>query len=362
MSDSARRYRAVLKALKKMFPEEPKGNLLRRLNVLAALISGIVGSKSTNLPAIAGEAPFDIEEDSSVKRFERWLQNEHIKMESYFLPFAQALIASLAHLPLVLVIDGSIVGRGCITLVVGLVYKQRALPIAWIVVKGKKGHLPEELHIELIERVRPLIPQEAQVRVIGDGEFDGIGFQATLNGWGWKYALRTAKNIILQWQGQEFSFQDMGDYIQPGEDLVVPGALFTKEQYGPVLAIAWWRKDCKEPIYLVSNMQSEQEAYHFYSKRFRIETFFSDQKSRGFHLDKSHISDPERLSRLMIGACLAYHWIIFLGVTALEKGWKGTIHRKHRCDLSLFQLGLRLLKRLLRKCLPIPVVFGRVRE
>jgi hypothetical protein len=36
-----------------------------------------------------------------------------------------------------------------------------------------------------------------------------------------------------------------------------------------------------------------------------IETFFSDQKSRGFNLHKSHVSDPARLARLLIAACLA---------------------------------------------------------
>ena len=41
-----------------------------------------------------------------------------------------------------------------------------------------------------------------------------------------------------------------------------------------------------------------------------IETFFSDEKSRGFHLEKSHLADPERLSTLMIAACPAYLWII----------------------------------------------------
>jgi hypothetical protein len=33
---------------------------------------------------------------------------------------------------------------------------------------------------------------------------------------------------------------------------------------------------------------------------------FADQKSRGFHIHKSHIADPQRLSRLLIAACLAY--------------------------------------------------------
>ena len=39
-------------------------------------------------------------------------------------------------------------------------------------------------------------------------------------------------------------------------------------------------------------------ACRWYAKRFRIETFFSDQKSRGFHIHKSHMSDVQRLSRL----------------------------------------------------------------
>jgi hypothetical protein len=358
MSDSRRRFRAILASLKKLYPSAPQGRLLQRLTVMAALISGIVGSQRTNLPAVAGEAPFDSQEDSTVRRFERWLQNENIDSETFFFPFAQALIAALSHQPLILTIDGSIVGRGCITLMVGLVYKNRALPIAWIVVRGKKGHLPEELHIELMEQVQPLVPEGAEVVVVGDGEFDGTDFQAILENWGWKYALRTAKNIILFWQDHEFCFQDMGDKIRPGEDFEAPGVLFTHRKYGPVMAIAWWREDCKEPIYLVSNMGTSEEACRFYGKRFLIETFFSDQKSRGFNLDKSRISNPERLSRLMIGACLAYYWIIYLGVVALERGWKRIIHRKSRCDLSLFQLGLRLLKVLLRRELPIPAAFG----
>jgi hypothetical protein len=48
------------------------------------------------------------------------------------------------------------------------------------------------------------------------------------------------------------------------------------------------------------------EAWEAYGQRYDLETFFSDQKSRGFHLHKSHLDDPARLARLMIAACLAY--------------------------------------------------------
>lgn len=43
--------------MKTLFPGEPRGHLASRLNNLAAMVSGIVGSKSTNLPAIAGKIP-----------------------------------------------------------------------------------------------------------------------------------------------------------------------------------------------------------------------------------------------------------------------------------------------------------------
>ena len=68
----------------------------------------------------------------------------------------------------------------------------------------------------------------------------------------------------------------------------------------------------------------------------------------------SHLSDPERLAQLMIAACLAYLWIIYLGNLAQQHGLDQVIHRTDRCDLSLFQLGLRLLDYYLNQEMPIP--------
>lgn len=348
--------------LNTLFAENPQGHLASRLNTLAAMISGIVGSRSVNLPAIASKVPVGLDNqnakvESRVKRFERWLRNKAVETETFFLPFAEALLLSLCRGPLVLAIDGSIVGRGCMTLMVSVVYKQRALPVAWIVAKRRKGHFPERIHLELMRKVQGLIPGGARVVVLGDGEFDGVDLQALVTESGWEYVLRTSKTSRLTWQGEEFRFTDVRDHVAPGDVFDVPGALFTQRGYGPVLAVTWWRRDCKEPIHLVSNMTSAEEACGWYSKRFKIETLFSDQKSRGFHLHKSHLSDPTRLCRLLIAACLAYLWIVYLGVYALRHGWDKIIHRTNRCDLSLFQLGLRLLDHLLNEGLPIPVAF-----
>ena len=104
-------------------------------------------------------------------------------------------------------------------------------------------------------------------------------------------------------------------------------------------------------------MDSADEACHVYTKRFRIETFFSDQKSRGFLVHKSHLSDPMRFTRVLMATCLAYIWIIYLGALCAQDGWVSVIHRGDRCDLSLFQLGRRLLDYLLNEDFMIPVAF-----
>ncbi len=104
-------------------------------------------------------------------------------------------------------------------------------------------------------------------------------------------------------------------------------------------------------------MSVAKEAIRYYQTRFRIETFFSDQKSRGFNIQKSHIEDPQRLSRLLIATCLAYIWIVYLGSLCKSDGWQAMIHRRSRCDLSLFRLGLQLLEHFLNEGLPIPVQF-----
>lgn len=55
-------------------------------------------------------------------------------------------------------------------------------------------------------------------------------------------------------------------------------------------------------------------ALAYYKKRFQIECFFSDTRTRGFRLDKSHLAEPERVGRLLLAAVLAYWWLIYLGV------------------------------------------------
>jgi hypothetical protein len=57
---------------------------------------------------------------------------------------------------LTLIMDGSVTGRSWVALIVGVVYAVRALPIGWLVVKGKKDHFGQDKQRELLTKIQPL--------------------------------------------------------------------------------------------------------------------------------------------------------------------------------------------------------------
>lgn len=96
MRDNLRRYRAIREALTQWYPGGPTGHVARHLSTLAALISGIVAGKSTQLPTIATRVPEGQKPESRVKRFTRWLRNERISEAVSFIPYADVFLERLA--------------------------------------------------------------------------------------------------------------------------------------------------------------------------------------------------------------------------------------------------------------------------
>src|SRR6266850_4393593 len=98
MRDNLRQYRARRDALPQGYPGEPTGRRARHLATLAAFISGIVASKSTQLPTVASHVPDGTKPEGRVKRLVRWVDNDTITEDVYFLS-GKGLARCLGHGP-----------------------------------------------------------------------------------------------------------------------------------------------------------------------------------------------------------------------------------------------------------------------
>ena len=85
----------------------------------------------------------------------------------------------------VLVMDGSVAGRGCKALMLHVVDKGRALSLAWRVRQGPQGHFPADLHSALVALGSEWMPAGAQVVWLGAGACDGTRLPQTVQDAGW---------------------------------------------------------------------------------------------------------------------------------------------------------------------------------
>jgi hypothetical protein len=315
---------------------------------LAMMITGIVMSKKAQLSEMSNEVPAKAKDKSIEMRMRRWVKHEGLNDELIYMPFAQQILQALAHLPLVVVMDASQVGRNCMVLMVGVVYKKRSLPLVWLVYPGKKGHTSADRHIQVLEKLILLLPETAELILMGDAEYDTTEMLLWLQiNTSWGYVLRTSPQIIVHSSQGEHPISDIP--LQKKSVLQYRHVGFTQAASVQVNLVGWWGNSYEKPIYLLSNLDSKYQTCRYYRRRYRIETFFSDQKSRGFHIHKSHLSDPARVSRLLLAACLAYIWMIMQGLQVVAQNLTHWIDRTERQDKSIFRLGLDWIRHCLKR-------------
>jgi hypothetical protein len=103
------------------------------------------------------------------------------------------------------------------------------------------------------------------------------------------------------------------------------------------------RRDAKEQMIVVSNFPFE-DALGMYRRRWEIETMFSCLKTRGFRMEDTHITDPDKIEKVLFVLAIAFCWAYRMGdiqdqIQAIEVKTHG---RKAR---SLFREGLNLIRR-----------------
>jgi len=350
MSDAARLYRVVFKHIHRLMPEM----LLENQITLAMMITGIVRGRSGQLKKMVRAVQYAYKKESLGDRFRRFVRNKNVDVKVEYVPVAHRIVGAVKQGPVVLMIDSTKMGGQCICLMLSVYYKSRALPLAWLTFKGKKGHSSQNTQLTLFESIKALLPPETPIILLGDGEFDGsqvIDWFETQTTW--HYICRTDQSNLIFCQDQWLALKQLA--LAPGEETFLSGVRFTQaNQIGPVNILAVWNEAKQCHWFFVTNFETAPEAKAWYTKRFTTETLFSDCKGRGFNLDDTRLWNPERVNRLVFAGSIAYYFTVVLGVESIVSRSFCQLVRTDAFYHSLFQLGLIYLDHLLNECLDFP--------
>ena len=319
------------------------------------LVVGMFHSRSVQLSQIAGKVLGGAKNLSTVRRLSRFLDNSAIQVRDWYEPIArQWLEAQFAWLGEIrLIVDGTKVGFGHQLLMVSLAYRHRAIPIAWTWVKHVRGHSTGRQQLALLKYVKGLLPKNSAVFLVGDSEFGSILVLRQLDQWRWFYALRQ-KTSTCVWDEAQMNWRRLRSYVQEsGESVWLPNIYLTKNEIYPVSLLIHWRTGEKEPWCLATNLPDRSLALRYYKRRMWIEEMFGDMKGHGFNLESTMLRHFMRLSKLTLAVAFLYVWLLSNGGKFIRAGLRHLVDRKDRRDLSVFQIGLRLLDRKLLNSLPV---------
>lgn len=355
MSDNLTLYDTLFPVIRKAQPHEDA----RRLRVFVWAVVGLLVEKTISLPLIALAIVSTAKASSRIRRLRRFLANPRVNVRAYYDALIRAALADWGGETLYLVLDTTTVAGRLVILRVSLVYRGRAVPLAWQVYERKSVSLRFKQYRELLGHVRGLLPPDATVVLLGDR-----GFRAeALMRWcrsphvNWHFRLRLKANQrITGADGRTWLLRELG--LKPGQKGFLHDVRLGGQQYGPIhLALAWSEKPQSEAWYIASDEPTDDATLGEYGLRMEIEEELLDDKSGGFQLEDTELEDAASISRLLLVMSVACLHVVSVGTFVVEHGLRPCVDGHWARGLSYFQIGWRWLRQSLYQDQPFLRLF-----
>ncbi len=333
---------ADIRRLERTLAENVAWNKARR-NFLAKFVVALVQVKTVSLVQISSVMSGRAKQDSHYKRCQRFLR-------FFDLPFAEIALLVIKLLgippPFVLSVDRTdwYLGETPLNVfMLSVVYKGVAFPLLWMVLE-KKGCSDTRERIELLEKYVKLFGKDSLSFVTADREFIGRDWFSYLRRKGLPFRIRIKENLkVSNARGNKMvSAKNLFRTQKVGLGVLLWGQrkVLTEE-----LSLMGMRTTEGEYVIVASNDESD-EILKDYALRWKIETLFGCLKSRGFCLEETHITERERLEKLLALMTVAFCWAYLAGEW-LAHANPIKIKKHGRLAKSLFRHGFDYLRRIL---------------
>ena len=316
---------------------------LARLKCLSLLVEAVLRHRTVNLTILATTE--DGKNCTTQSRYRRF--------QDFFLKFALPLPAVsrfiVQRIPkprdgFVLAIDRTNweFGHQSINiLTIAVIIGKVSIPVMWKVLpkKSRGGNSNCKQRIALLRKLLTVLAAQDIHALTMDREFVGKPWLKWLDDQDIGYVVRVKKNTAVGWR-------DASDFAS------LPGPRSAKRQdiFGMKLYFASKRMKAggrSSQLLVVSNRFQGRQALNLYRMRWGIERLFGHLKKKGFDLETTHMTAPQKLEKLFAVVVLAFLLSFGWGCQlrdAQSKGGGAALSRRK----SFFRLGLEDLLTLLQ--------------
>jgi hypothetical protein len=235
-------------------------------------------------------------------------------VETCFAPLLAWVLSWWEGQQLALAVDATTLGQRFVVLVVSVLYRGCAIPVAWTVIPATEKHAWRGEWLRMLRQVRGAIPRGFFVIVLADrGLYARWLFQRIVR-LGWHPLLRINTGGTFR-PATSARYQPLRELVpQPGTQWVGVGTAFQgprRRLNGTLLAR--WDEGYADPWLLLTDLAPSAGEACWYGLRAWIEQGFKITKRGGWQWQRTRMTDPQRAARLWLAVAVATLWLLSVG-------------------------------------------------
>jgi hypothetical protein len=298
--------------------------------VLALWSVGMVLARSCVLPAVSLFLAQGLERKANTVRQQlrefcdeatakRGGPRQEVRVETCFAPLLAWVLSWWEGKQLAFAVDATTLGQRFVVLVISVLYRGWAIPVAWTVFPATEKHAWRGEWLRMLRQVRTVVPRRFFVLVLADRGLYARWLFHPVSGVAWHPVVRINTGGTLR-PAASVHYQPLRALVpQPGTQWVGTGTAFQgprRRLNCPLLAR--WDEGYREPWFVLTDLAPSAGEACWYGVRAWIEQGFKITQRGGWQWQRTRRSDPHRAARLWLAVAVATLWVLSVGGLAEE--------------------------------------------
>jgi len=298
--------------------------------VLALWSLGMVLARSCALSAVSEVLAVGLERKGNTVRqqLREWCYEakakrggprQELAVATCFAPLVGWVLSWWDGHQLALAVDATTLGQRFVVLVISVLYRGCAIPVAWTLLPATEKHAWRGEWVRMLRQVRAAVPRRFFVIVLADRGLYARWLFRRIVRLGWHPLLRINTGGTFR-PAASAHYQPLRSLVpQPGTQWVGAGTAFQ----GPrrrlnCTLLARWDAGYADPWLLLTDLAPSAGEACWYGLRAWIEQGFKITKRGGWQWHRTRMTDPQRAARLWLAVAVATLWLLSVGGMAEE--------------------------------------------
>ncbi len=313
---------------------------LARIKFFGLFICALCKVQTVCFEKLATAFDTDVKVDSSLRRIQRFIAE--YMLDTHLI--ARFVFTLLPHKPPYrLTMDRTNWKFGASNiniLVLAVVYQGVAFPILYKMMP-KFGNSSTRERIDLMEDFIGLFGVDSVECLLADREFVGDHWLGYLNYHHIRYYIRIRENfwVVMPRNGRRVKASWLFNHLRINQYCYHRGIVLVNCQLCYLSASIIKNKQGIPELQIIVSFNKPDESHSLYKERWQVESAFKALKTSGFNIEDTHLTDLNRVNKLLALVIFAFTWAYIAGVF-LDTLRPIKIKKHGRKAKSLFKYGL----------------------